>query len=73
VLAHCTITGHHFVDGAVVTTVPGIPTIENVVVVDEGTITCDITPGELGFFDVVVTNPDDQFCTLENAFECTEF
>lgn len=64
----CTITGHHFVDGLEVTTDPAADVIADVIVVNEGTITCTITVGAPLSHDVTVTNPDSQHCTIEDAF-----
>ena len=61
-----TITGDGFQSGLSVNL--GGSNCQNIVVVDSGTIDCDVPPGTAGTVDITVTNPDGQSDTLPDAF-----
>jgi len=79
-----TICGEGFVSGATVELVwveddSLVIAGEDVVFVDETELTCSFNldsftgDAELGFYDVVVTNPNLEFGTLESGFEVIEY
>lgn len=72
-----TVTGSDFVDGCIVSLDPGAPdaTVDSVQFVDAQTLIVQITTAAtaaLGAYDLTVTNPDNQFATLPDAFTVSE-
>lgn len=63
------ITGEGFTSGAIV--LIGGSTCKEVEVVDENTINCKTPPRTAGVKSIIITNPDGQTDTLEDAFTYT--
>ena len=66
---HITISGEGFLDGAVVRLEPGLVALENVVVVDDFTLTATVPRGLAeGQYSLLVNNPSSDIAIVDHAY-----